>query len=240
MKSTSYDYDLLVIGSGPGGYVAAIRASQKGLKTGVVERDALGGICLNWGCIPSKALLKNATLMHEFNRAEEFGFKVSGLTFDFKKIIQRSREVAEINSKGVDYLFKKNKISIVEGNGVLFDEHTVEVTTKDGKSKKKVTADKIIVATGGRARTFPGVEFDGKKIITYKEAMTLPKQPKKLVVIGAGAIGVAPYPSYRRCGNCRSVRKVIQEAGNQVVHFKQGRKAAKILQGSETDRSIRG
>lgn len=190
MKSTSYDYDVLVIGSGPGGYVAAIRASQKGLKTGVVERDALGGICLNWGCIPSKALLKNATLMHEFQRAEEFGFKLSGLTFDFKKIIQRSREVAEINSKGVDYLFKKNKISIVEGSGVLFDEHTVEVLEKDGKGKKKVTADKIIIATGGRARAFPGVEFDSKKIITYKEGMSLPSQPKKLIIIGAGAIGV--------------------------------------------------
>ena len=190
MKSASFDYDLLVVGAGPGGYVAAIRASQKGLKTGVIERDALGGICLNWGCIPSKALLKNAAMMHDFGRAEEFGFKVTGLSYNFKKIIQRSREVAEINSKGVDYLFKKNKIDHIEGNAQLEDEHTVLLTDKAGKSRKKITGKNIIVATGGRARSFPGVDFDGKKIITYKEAMSLSTQPKKLVIIGAGAIGV--------------------------------------------------
>ncbi len=190
MSPNSYDYDVLVIGSGPGGYVAAIRAAQKGFRTAVIEKDALGGICLNWGCIPSKALLKNAELMHHFQRADEFGFKVSEVSFDFKKIIKRSREVADINSKGVQFLFKKNKIEHIPGIGSLKDEHTVLVQSTSDKKEKTVTSDKIIIATGGRARAFPGVEYDGKKIITYKEAMLLDKPPKKMIVIGAGAIGV--------------------------------------------------
>ncbi len=190
MAKKSYDYDLLVIGSGPGGYVAAIRGAQKDLKTAVVEKDALGGVCLNWGCIPSKALLKNAAMMHDLKRAEEFGFKLSDISFDFKKIIKRSRDVADVNSRGVEYLFKKNKIEHIDGIGKLTDPHTVQVKDSSGKKKKDVTADKIIIATGARARSFPGVEFDGKKIITYKEAMSLQKVPEKLIVIGAGAIGV--------------------------------------------------
>ncbi|OGB60472.1 MAG: dihydrolipoyl dehydrogenase [Caldithrix sp. RBG_13_44_9] len=190
MSSHSYNYDLLIIGSGPGGYVAAIRASQKGAKTAVLEKDALGGICLNWGCIPTKALLKNAEIMHTLKRADEFGFKFSDLSFDFKKIIKRSREVADINSKGVEYLFKKNKIEHLSGSGKLTDPHTVSLADKDGKEIRKITADKIIIATGGRARAFPGVEFDGKKIITSKEAMSLEQPPKKMIIIGAGAIGV--------------------------------------------------
>lgn len=190
MASSSYDYDVLIVGGGPGGYVAAIRASQKGLKTAVIEHDALGGICLNWGCIPSKALLKNATMMHEFKRSEEFGFKVEKLSYDFNKIIQRSREVADVNSKGIAFLFKKNKIEHIDGFGKLKDAHTISVSDKNGKETKKVTADKLIIATGARTRQFPGVEFDDKRIITSKEAMSLKKQPKKLLVIGAGAIGV--------------------------------------------------
>jgi dihydrolipoamide dehydrogenase len=190
MNAHSYDYNVAVIGSGPGGYVAAIRASQKGLKTAVIEKDALGGICLNWGCIPTKALLKNAEIMHTLKRADEFGFKFSDFSFDFKKIIKRSREVADINSKGVEYLFKKNKIEHVAGSGKLLDSHTISLADKNGREIGKITADKIIVASGGRARGFPGVEFDGKKIITYKEAMTLPELPKTLIIIGAGAIGV--------------------------------------------------
>jgi dihydrolipoamide dehydrogenase len=190
MNAHSYDYNVAVIGSGPGGYVAAIRASQKGLKTAVIEKDALGGICLNWGCIPTKALLKNAEIMHTLKRADEFGFKFSDFSFDFKKIIKRSREVADINSKGVEYLFKKNKIEHVAGSGKLLDSHTISLADKNGGEIGKITADKIIVASGGRARGFPGVEFDGKKIITYKEAMTLPELPKTLIIIGAGAIGV--------------------------------------------------
>jgi dihydrolipoamide dehydrogenase len=190
MPKQSYDYDLLVIGSGPGGYVAAIRGSQRKLKTGVVEKDALGGICLNWGCIPSKALLKNAEMMHSYQRADEFGFKVTNVSFDFKRIIKRSRDVADVNSRGVEFLFKKNKIDHIVGVGKLLDPHTVQVSEVSGKGKKKVTAGNIIIATGGRARAFPGMDFDGKKIITYKEAMSLNKNPGKLLIIGAGAIGV--------------------------------------------------
>ncbi|MBN2366452.1 MAG: dihydrolipoyl dehydrogenase [Calditrichaeota bacterium] len=190
MVKNSYDYDLVVLGSGPGGYVAAIRGAQKGLKTAVVEKDALGGVCLNWGCIPSKALLKNAAMMHEFKRADEFGFKLSEVSFDFQKIIKRSREVADVNSRGVEYLFKKNKIEHIQGTGKLTDPHTITVNDANGKQKKDIKADHIIIATGARARAFPKVDFDGKKIITYKEAMTLSGQPERMIVIGAGAIGV--------------------------------------------------
>jgi len=190
MSSHSYNYDLVIIGSGPGGYVAAIRASQKGAKTAVVERDALGGICLNWGCIPTKALLKNAEIMHTLKRAGEFGFQFSDLSFDFKKVIKRSREVADVNSKGVEYLFKKNKIEHLAGSGKLIDPHIISLSDKDGKEIRKITSDKIIIATGGRPRAFPGMEFDGKKLITSKEAMSLEQPPKKMIIIGAGAIGV--------------------------------------------------
>ncbi|MFZ0390423.1 MAG: dihydrolipoyl dehydrogenase [Calditrichia bacterium] len=190
MASNNYDFDLVVIGSGPGGYVAAIRASQRGLKTAVVEKDALGGICLNWGCIPTKALLKNAEMMHDFNRAAEFGFQVKDLSFDFEKIIQRSREVADVNSRGVEFLFKKNKIEHIAGFGKLKDEHTVAVLNEKGSEERSLKARFIMIATGGRARSFPGVPFDGEKIISYKEALILKKMPKKMAVIGAGAIGV--------------------------------------------------
>ncbi|MEJ2536962.1 MAG: FAD-dependent oxidoreductase, partial [Calditrichia bacterium] len=190
MSSKTYDFDVLIIGGGPGGYVAAIRAAQKGLKTGVVEKDALGGICLNWGCIPTKALLKNAELMHYYKRSEEFGFAMKGFSFNFGKIIKRSREVAEVNSKGVDFLFKKNKIEHIPGTGSLTDEHTVSVKDGKGKEVRKVTGDKIIIATGGRARPFPKVDFDGKKILSSKEAMILKNPPKKMIIVGAGAIGV--------------------------------------------------
>lgn len=190
MTDHSYDYDLVIIGSGPGGYVAAIRAAQKGLKTAVIERDALGGICLNWGCIPTKALLKSAEVMHTLQRAGEFGLSASGITFDFPAVIKRSREVADINSRGVDYLFKKNKIEHIRGQGALADEHLVRVTDESGKELKRVSARFIIVATGGRPRSFPGVDFDGKKIISSKEAMLLQQPPKEMLIIGAGAIGV--------------------------------------------------
>jgi dihydrolipoamide dehydrogenase len=190
MNKNSYDYDVLVIGSGPGGYVAAIRAAQKGLRTAVIEKDALGGICLNWGCIPTKALLKNAEIMHYLNRGAEFGFEIKEASFDFPKIVNRSREVAEVNSKGVEYLFKKNKIEHLSAFGRLESDHTVVLLDDSGKDKKKVSASHIIIATGGRARSLPDIEFDGKQILSYKEAMVLKKPPKKMVIIGAGAIGV--------------------------------------------------
>lgn len=182
------DFDLIVLGSGPGGYVAAIRASQLGLKTAIVERESLGGICLNWGCIPTKALLKSAQVFDYLNHASDFGINVKDASHDFGAVVKRSRDVAEGMSKGVQFLMKKNKIEVIMGNGVLKGANKLEVTDAEG-NKKDVSAKSIIVATGARSRELPHIKQDGKKIIGYREAMTLPEQPKKLVVMGSGAIG---------------------------------------------------
>ena len=182
-------FDVLVIGSGPGGYVAAIRASQLGKKVGIVERSELGGICLNWGCIPTKALLRSAEVYEMMKHADNYGLKAKDVSVDFSGVIKRSRGVADRMSKGVTFLMKKNKIETVVGHGKLLDNKTVEVSADDGK-KTKVTADNIIIATGARARQIPGMESDGKKVISYREAMVLEKQPKSMIVVGAGAIGV--------------------------------------------------
>jgi len=183
------NYDLIIIGTGPGGYVAAIRASQLGMKVAVVERENLGGICLNWGCIPTKALLKSAQVFDYINHAEDYGIKVGSTKADFDKMIGRSRGVADGMSKGISFLMKKNKITVIEGTGKLARGKKVEVTDAAGK-KTAYTAKNIIVATGGRARALPNMPIDEKKIIGYRQAMTLPKQPKSMVVVGAGAIGV--------------------------------------------------
>ena len=181
------NFDIIVIGSGPGGYPAAIRASQLGKKVAIVERSELGGICLNWGCIPTKALLKSAQVFEYISHAEDYGIKVTGAKADFAGMVSRSRDVANGMSNGIKFLMKKNKITVIEGFGKLARGKKVEVT-KDDKTET-YTADHIILATGGRAKSLPNVPIDGKKIIGYREAMTLPKQPKKMVVIGAGAIG---------------------------------------------------
>lgn len=181
-------YDLIIIGSGPGGYVAAIRASQLGLKTAIVEKESLGGICLNWGCIPTKALLKSAQVFQYINHAKDYGITVGNAEADFGAVIKRSRDVANGMSKGVNFLMKKNKIDIIEGAGRVKPGKKVEVE-KDGK-KTEYTATSIIIATGGRARQLPNVPIDGQKVIEYRKAMSLEKQPKSLLVIGSGAIGV--------------------------------------------------
>ncbi|NRB62788.1 MAG: dihydrolipoyl dehydrogenase [Saprospiraceae bacterium] len=183
------NYDLIVIGSGPGGYVAAIRASQLGMKVGVVEREALGGICLNWGCIPTKALLKSAQVFDYIIHADKYGISVTGAKADFSAMVTRSREVAGGMSKGVNFLFRKNKIDEIKGTGRLVRGKKVEVTDAEGNSKE-YSATHIIIATGGRAKALPNLPIDGKKVIGYRKAMTLEKQPKKMVVVGAGAIGV--------------------------------------------------
>jgi dihydrolipoamide dehydrogenase len=183
------DFDLIVLGSGPGGYPAAIRASQLGLKVAIVERENLGGICLNWGCIPTKALLKSAQVYNYINHAEDYGIKVSKASADFEKMISRSRGVADGMSKGINFLMKKNKITVIEGEGKLVRGKKLVVTDKAG-SKKEYTATNIIIATGARARALPNVPIDDKKVIGYRKAMSLDKQPKRMVVIGAGAIGV--------------------------------------------------
>ncbi|MCB0603391.1 MAG: dihydrolipoyl dehydrogenase [Saprospiraceae bacterium] len=182
-------YDVLVLGSGPGGYVAAIRASQLGFKTAVIERESLGGICLNWGCIPTKALIKSAKVFEYLNHASEYGITVEGGKADFNAIIKRSRGVADGMSKGIQFLLKKNKIDTIFGNGILKKGKKVEVTSADGK-KTIYEANNIIIATGGRAKELPGIAIDHKNIIGYREALALDKLPKSMVVIGAGAIGV--------------------------------------------------
>ncbi len=182
-------YDLIVIGSGPGGYVAAIRASQLGMKVGVVEKAELGGICLNWGCIPTKALLKSANVFEYIQHAKDYGIEVQSSKADLPVMVKRSREVAAGMSKGVQFLFKKNKIDQLPGFGKLKKGGKVEVAAADGK-KTEYEAKHIIVATGGRSRELPNLKIDGKKIIGYREAMVLDKQPKKLLVVGSGAIGV--------------------------------------------------
>ena len=187
MSSTKYD--LIVLGSGPGGYVAAIRASQLGLKTAIVEAAELGGICLNWGCIPTKALLKSAQVFEYINHASDYGISVKGAEADFSGMVKRSRSVADGMSKGVQFLMKKNKIDIITGWGKVQPGKKIEVTDKDDK-KTVYSADNIIIATGARSRELPSMKIDDKKIIGYRKAMTLETQPKKMVVVGSGAIGV--------------------------------------------------
>jgi len=184
----SKNYDVAIIGGGPGGYVAAIRAAQLGLTPVLIEREHLGGICLNWGCIPTKALLRSAEILTTINHADSFGINVDKVSFDFDKIIKRSRDVSKKLTQGVGYLMKKNKIDVIEGEAKLKDQKSVSVTTKDGE--QTVTAKNIIIATGARARHLPGLEPDGKFIWTYKEALAPDTMPKKLCVIGSGAIGV--------------------------------------------------
>ena len=182
-------YDLIVVGSGPGGYVAAIRAAQLGMKVGVVERENLGGICLNWGCIPTKALLKSANVFEYISHAKDYGITVGEATAEFPSMIKRSRDVANGMSKGINFLFRKNKIDVLEGDGKLVRGGKVEVKAASGKATT-YDADHIIVATGTRARQLPNLPIDGEKIIGYRQAMTLTEQPKRMVVVGAGAIGV--------------------------------------------------
>lgn len=183
------DYDVLIIGSGPGGYVTAIRAAQLGMKVAVVEKENLGGICLNWGCIPTKSLLKSAEAYEYVLHAAEYGVKVEGTVKpDFSAMVKRSREVAEGMSKGIRYLFKKNKVETIKGFGKLASKNTVEVADESG-SKKKYSAKYIILATGARSKELPNLSQDGKKIIGYREALNLKKQPESMVVVGSGAIG---------------------------------------------------
>ena len=193
------EYDVIVIGSGPGGYVAAIRASQLGLKTAIVEKENLGGVCLNWGCIPTKALIKSAQVFEYIQHAEDYGISVNDVKHDFNKVIKRSRDIAQGMSKGVNFLMKKNKIDVIMGYGKVLTGKKVEV--KSDESTKILAAKNIIIATGGRSRELPSLRQDGKKIIGYREAMNLPKQPKKIVIVGSGAIGVEFAYFYNAMGS---------------------------------------
>lgn len=195
----SKEYDVLIIGSGPGGYVAAIRAAQLKLKTALIEREKLGGVCLNWGCIPTKALLKSAEIYEGIKQAKNYGFKVEDVSIDFSGIIKRSRRVADANSKGVGFLMRKNEIDVIYGEAQIKQTGLVAVTGSDGK-QSDITAKHIIIATGGRPRSIPGIEIDGDKVISSKEAMILEEQPESMIVIGAGAIGIEFAYLYKMLG----------------------------------------
>lgn len=192
-------FDLIVMGAGPGGYVAAIRAAQLGMKAAVIEANHLGGICLNWGCIPTKALLRSSEVNHLLNHADEFGFEISGIKFDLKKIVERSRKVSKQLSGGVQHLLKKNKVSVIDGYGRLQGKGNIKVE-KDGKTVGEYNAPHIIIATGARARQLPGLEADGKLVWTYKEAMVPDIMPKSLLVVGSGAIGIEFASFYKNLG----------------------------------------
>jgi len=192
-------YDIIVLGSGPGGYVTAIRASQLGFKVAVIEKENLGGICLNWGCIPTKALLKSAQVFDYLKHASDYGLKVDNVDKDFGAVIARSRNVASGMSKGVQFLMKKNKIDVIDGFGKVKPGKKIDVTAADGKVTE-YSADHIIIATGARSRELPNLPQDGKKVIGYRQAMVLPEQPKKLIVVGSGAIGVEFAHFYNSMG----------------------------------------
>ncbi len=183
------NFDIIVLGSGPGGYVAAIRASQLGFKTAIIEKENLGGVCLNWGCIPTKALLKSAQVFEYLLHAADYGLKAEGVDKDFNAVVKRSRNVADGMSKGVQFLMKKNKIEVIQGYGTLKPGKKISVKSGDGK-ETEYSANNIIIATGARSRELPSLPQDGKKIIGYREAMSLDQQPKKMLVVGSGAIGI--------------------------------------------------
>jgi dihydrolipoamide dehydrogenase len=201
-------FDLVVVGGGPGGYVAAIRAAQLGMKTAVVEREHLGGICLNWGCIPTKALLRSSEINHLLHHLDEFGFAADNIRFDLAKVVKRSRGVAKQLSSGVGHLLKKNKVTVFDGAGKLAGKGTVAVE-KDGKPVATLSAKHIILATGARARQLPGMEADGKLIWSYKEAMVPTLMPKTLLVIGSGAIGIEFASFFRNMGADVTVVEVM-------------------------------
>ncbi|MFP6710197.1 MAG: dihydrolipoyl dehydrogenase [Rhodospirillales bacterium] len=201
-------YDVVVVGGGPGGYVTAIRAAQLGMKTAVVEREHLGGICLNWGCIPTKALLRTAEVYRNIQHANDFGLKISGLELDLKKIVERSRGITAQMSQGVGYLLKKNKVEVIDGHGKLAGKGKL-VVEKDGKKVADVAAKHLILATGARARALPGMEPDGKLIWTYKEAMVPNIMPKSMLVVGSGAIGIEFASFYHTLGVDVTVVEVL-------------------------------
>jgi len=223
---TQESFDLIVIGGGPGGYTAAIRSAQLGLRTAIVERDKLGGICLNWGCIPTKALLKNAELLHAFRKADEWGISYENLRIDFNRIIKRSRGVADKISKGVEFLMKKNKITHITGSARLAGKGATEISS-EGKASRTLTSKHIILATGSRPRSVRGIDIDRKRIITSKEAMDLSQQPESMVIIGAGAIGVEFAYFYNSLGT----KVILVEMMQSILPIEDG-EIAKLMESS--------
>jgi dihydrolipoamide dehydrogenase len=238
-------YDVIVIGSGPAGYVCAIRASQLGLKTAIVERDRLGGICLNWGCIPTKALLRSSEIWHLLHRLGEFGFSAENLKFDLAKIVERSRKVSQQLSNGVAFLMKKHKIAVISGEAKLVDRGVIAVT-REGKQSEYRAAN-IVLATGARARSLPGLEPDGKLIWTYREAMVPEMFPKSLLVVGSGAIGIEFASFYRTLGSEVTVVEVLDrvlpledEEISQLAHKAFAKQGMKIRTGTTVEKLEKG
>jgi len=232
------EYDIIILGSGPGGYVTAIRSSQLGLKTAIVEKESLGGICLNWGCIPTKALLKSAQVFEYLKHAEDYGLTIKDYNKDFNAVVNRSRNVAANMSKGVHFLMKKNKIDVIEGHGKIIAGKKIAVSK--GKETEEYQAKNIIIATGSRSREIPSLKQDGKKVIGYREAMTLSNQPKKLIVVGSGAIGIEFAYFYNSMGTEVTIIEYLdrivpvedQEVSKQLERsFKKS--GIKIMTGSE-------
>ncbi len=243
---TDTSFDIAVIGGGPGGYVAAIRAAQLGLKTCVIEREHLGGICLNWGCIPTKALLRTSEIFHLMHRAEEFGLSVNDVSFDIQKVVQRSRKVSAKLTGGVGYLMKKNKITVFDGEAKLKGKGGIAITGKDG-ALPDVQAKHIIVATGARARTLPNLEPDGKLVWTYKEAMIPDTMPKSLLVVGSGAIGIEFASFYRTLGAEVTVVEIMDrilpvedEEISGLAHKSFEKQGMKILTGTSVEKLDKG
>ena len=237
-------FDLIVIGGGPGGYVAAIRAAQLGLKTAVIEREHLGGICLNWGCIPTKALLRSSEIFHLIHRAKEFGLSADNVRFDVTKIVERSRKVAAQLSNGVKFLMKKNKVTVIEGEARLTSPTSVSVT---GKTAGAFSAKNIIIATGARARALPGLEPDGKLVWSYREAMVPTAMPKSLLVIGSGAIGIEFASFYRTLGAEVTVVEVmdrilpVEDEEISALALKAFTKQGmKVITGAGVEKLVRG
>ncbi|CAN5676986.1 dihydrolipoyl dehydrogenase [soil metagenome] len=227
MSNQNYNYDLVVVGSGPGGYVAAIRAAQLGLKTAIVERENLGGVCLNWGCIPKKSLLKNAEVLETLKHAADFGFTFDNLQVDFGSAITRSLGIVDRQTKGVGFLMRKNKIEVIEGQGTFTDAHTLQVGPsefKPGIAARTVTADKFIIATGARARDLPNAKVDGKRIMQYRHAIRLQEKPKSLIIVGAGPIGMELGDFYRAYGT----EVTIIEMLDQVLPLEEPDVAAEV------------
>lgn len=227
MSNQNYDYDVVVVGSGPGGYVAAIRTAQLGLKTAIVERESLGGVCLNWGCIPKKALIKNASVLETLQHAADYGFTFDNLKVDFSSAIKRSLGIVDRQTKGVGFLMRKNKIDVIEGHGTFTDAHTLQVSPSDFKPEAKartVTAQHFIISTGSRARDLPGVTVDGKRVLQYRDIMRLQEPTKSLIVVGAGPIGMEFAYIYRTYG----VEVTVVELMEQVLPLEDSEVAAEV------------
>jgi dihydrolipoamide dehydrogenase len=224
---SNYAYDVIVLGSGPGGYVAAIRAAQLGLKTAVVERESLGGVCLNWGCIPTKALIHNAEVLETLHHAQTFGFTFDNLQVNFSAGVKRSRDIVGQQVKGVNFLMRKNKIDVIEGHGVFQDAHTLRIAPSEflpNAQERTVSAAHFIVAVGARARSLPGITIDGDRIIQYRDAVVLDNVPKKMIVVGSGAIGMEFSYVYRTYGS----EITIVEMLDQLLPLEDGEVSAEV------------